>query len=41
MTSYRTLLEKVVWYGCRYGLTGTQLRTVYKILESMDGKRCY
>lgn len=41
MTKYRTLLERVVGYGCKYNLNGTQLRTVYKILESLEGKRCY
>ena len=41
MTGYRTVLERVVEYGCKYKLNGTQLRTVYKILESLEVKRCY
>lgn len=38
MTSYRTLLERVVGYGCKYNLNGTQLSTVYNILESMRSR---
>ena len=38
-TSYRSTLEKVCEISCRYKLSGTQLNTVYKIVESLRGIR--